>query len=380
MINFSVAKNGYNKKEVELYIKDLLTKVEDLEQKNQKLENELKFYQGQKKEIKEKNESISIALTAAVEKAKQIEKSSNNVYKLKIQQLNLLYSKWEKLLDEIVDKYPQIEQVENVQQLLTKFKDDIKNTLKDDFKLCSITSPVKTDNDTIRLLLKKLNTYPKDEPIKTVKVERKQLSKDMLTSQTELNRIEDKASLIKPICNTSLNEKTTDGEDLADKFLEDDSIENNAYANIITSKVGAIPEVNESGFDLKEAINPKDDLAYAIKSRAEFELGKIADAEADNEMAIKLNNCPEYQFDKAKILYKNGNYQQAKTIFKELLPYIQTSKIYEYMGYCDLEMKNYVSALMNIDKALILSDDDLYLENKYNEIKELLESSQDEQK
>lgn len=266
MINFSVAKNGYNKKEVELYIKDLLTKVEDLEQKNQKLENELKFYQGQKKEIKEKNESISIALTAAVEKAKQIEKSSNNVYKLKIQQLNLLYSKWEKLLDEIVDKYPQIEQVENVHQLLTKFKEDIKSTLKDDFKLCSITSPVKTDNDTIRLLLKKLNTYPKDEPIKTVKVERKQLSKDMLTSQTELNRIEDKASLIKPICNTSLNEKTTDGEDLADKFLEDDSIENNAYANIITSKVGAIPEVNESGFDLKEAINPKDDLDEIMKA------------------------------------------------------------------------------------------------------------------
>ena len=266
MINFSVAKNGYNKKEVDLYIKDLLARVEDLEQKNLKLDNELKFYQSQKKEIKEKNESISIALTAAVEKAKQIEKSSNNVYKLKIQQLNLLYSKWERLLDEIVDKYPQIEQVENVQQLLTKFKDDIKNTLKDDFKLYSITSPVKTDNDTIRLLLNKLNTYSKDEPVKTVKVERKQLSKDMLTSQTELNRIEDKASLIKPICNTSLNDKPNDGEDLADKFLEDDSIENNAYANIITSKVGAIPEVNETGFDLKEAINPKDDLDEIMKA------------------------------------------------------------------------------------------------------------------
>ncbi len=277
MINFSVAKNGYNRKEVELYIKDLLTKVDDLEQKNQKLENELKFYQSQKNEIKEKNESISIALTAAVEKAKQIEKSSNNVYKLKIQQLNLLYSKWEKLLDEIIDKYPQIEQVENVQQLLTKFKDDIKNTLKDDFKLCSITSPVKTDNDTIRLLLKKLNTYPKDEPVKTVKVERKQLSKDMLTSQTELNRIEDKASLIKPICNTSLNEKMTDGEDLADKFLEDDSIENNAYANIITSKVGAIPEVNETGFDLKEAINPKDDLDEIMKAFDFFDPNEDSD-------------------------------------------------------------------------------------------------------
>ncbi len=123
----------------------------------------------------------------------------------------------------------------------------------------------------------------------------------------------------------------------------------------------------------------KDDLAYAIKSRAEFELGQLEAAQADNETAIKLNNCPEYQFDKAKILYKNGNFEQAKTLFKELLPYIQTSKIYEYMGYCDLEMKDYMSALMNIDKALILSDDDLYLENKYNEIKKLLESNPNEQ-
>ena len=124
----------------------------------------------------------------------------------------------------------------------------------------------------------------------------------------------------------------------------------------------------------------KDDLAYAIKSRAEFELGQLDAAKADNETAIRINNCPEYQFDKAKILYKQGSYQLAKTLFKELLPYIQTSKIYEYIGYCDLEMKDYVSALMNIDKALILSDDDLYLENKYNEIKSMLESSQDEQK
>ena len=124
----------------------------------------------------------------------------------------------------------------------------------------------------------------------------------------------------------------------------------------------------------------KDDLAYAIKSRAEFELGQLDAAKADNETAIRINNCPEYQFDKAKILYKLGNYQLAKTLFKELLPYIQTSKIYEYMGYCDLEMKDYMSALMNIDKALILSDDDLYLENKYNEIKNLLESNQNEQK
>ena len=38
-----------------------------------------------------------------------------------------------------------------------------------------------------------------------------------------------------------------------------------------------------------------------------------------------------------------------------------------------------MSALLNIDKALILSDDDEYLQNKYNEIKEILESNNNEQ-
>jgi tetratricopeptide (TPR) repeat protein len=124
--------------------------------------------------------------------------------------------------------------------------------------------------------------------------------------------------------------------------------------------------------------NPNDDLAYAVKSRVEFEQGMLEESKKDNAKAIALNNCPEYQFDRAKILYKSGNYQVAKDIFTELLPDIQTSKTYEYMGLCDLALKDYMSALMNIDKALILSDDDEYLQNKYNEIKKILESNNNE--
>ena len=124
--------------------------------------------------------------------------------------------------------------------------------------------------------------------------------------------------------------------------------------------------------------NPNDDLAYAVKSRAEFELGMLEESKKDNDKAIELNNCPEYQFDRAKLLYKAEDYKSAKEIFTELLPDIQTSKTYEYMGLCDFAMEDYLSALMNIDKALILSDDDEYLQNKYNEIKEILESSNNE--
>ena len=264
-MNFTSSKNGYNKKEVDLYIDDLTTKINQLERNTAKMNEELQKYKDKDKEIQDKGNSISIALTAAVEKAKQIERSSNNVYKLKIQQINLLYSKWEKLLNVILNKYPQIEEVENVKELLADFKNNIKSTLKEDYRLCSITSPVQTDNDTIRLLLGKLSTYSKTEPKRVVKVERKQLPKDMQNSQSELSRIEDKAPLIKPIYNETINDDEK-YEDLADKFLQEKTNENSAYANIITSKVNSIPEVNETGFDLKEAINPKEDLDEIMKA------------------------------------------------------------------------------------------------------------------
>ncbi len=258
-MNFSSSKNGYNKKEVDLFIEDLNHHIAELETKNNMLEQKLDRYLGKDKEIDDKNRSISIALTAAVEKARQIERSSRNVYKLKIQQLGLLYEKWEKLLNVILEKYPQIEEVENVNKLLTEFKNNIKNTLKEDYKLYSITSPVRSDSDTIKSLIGKLDTYSKNQTARTVKVERKQLPKDMLASQTELSRIEDKAPLIKPIYEGE-PDSNNEFDNLADKFLSEDSEPNNAYANIITSKVRAVPDVNESGFDLKEAINPKEDL------------------------------------------------------------------------------------------------------------------------
>ncbi len=125
-------------------------------------------------------------------------------------------------------------------------------------------------------------------------------------------------------------------------------------------------------------IVPDDDLAYAIKSRAEFQLGMTEGAKLDNDKAIELNDCPQYQFDRAKILYKSSEYKSAKALFTKLLPDIQTSKIYEYLGYCDLALGDYMSALMNIDKAIILSDGDEFLENKYNEIKEMLENNNEQ--
>lgn len=120
--------------------------------------------------------------------------------------------------------------------------------------------------------------------------------------------------------------------------------------------------------------NPEDDLAYAIKSRAQIQLGDIAQAKENINKAISINDCPEYQFDRAKILYVQGDYKNAKNLLKTLIASNQTSEIYQYIGLCDFGLKNYSSALINLDKAIILSDDDRFLEAKYNEIKSIMEA------
>ena len=122
------------------------------------------------------------------------------------------------------------------------------------------------------------------------------------------------------------------------------------------------------------SFNPEDDLAYAIKSRAEFELGMISQAQEDNEIAIQINDCPEYRFDKAKILFKQGKAKESRELFKSLLNDIQISKIYEYMGLCDLALNDYTQAVTDFDRAILLTNDDEYLEMKYNEAKQMLES------
>ena len=43
------------------------------------------------------------------------------------------------------------------------------------------------------------------------------------------------------------------------------------------------------------------------------------------------------------------------------------------MGLCDIAKQDYMSALMNIDKAIILSDDDKTLNSTYNDIKSILD-------
>ena len=119
--------------------------------------------------------------------------------------------------------------------------------------------------------------------------------------------------------------------------------------------------------------NPNSDIAYALRARANMETGNIEQAQKDIEHAISIEENIAYFLTEAKILYGKKNYKEAKEKLNLLSRNVQTSEVYKYMGLCNYELGDYTNALLNLDKAIILSDEDKSLSSKYNEIKTMLD-------
>ena len=115
------------------------------------------------------------------------------------------------------------------------------------------------------------------------------------------------------------------------------------------------------------------DFAYALRSELNLNLGNIIQAQNDINKALDIEENLSYLLTEAKILYAKGDYETAKEKLNILSKNVQTSEVYKYLGLCDYALNNYTSAMLNLDKAIILSDDDNSLNTKYNEIKSKLE-------
>lgn len=122
-------------------------------------------------------------------------------------------------------------------------------------------------------------------------------------------------------------------------------------------------------------INNEDDYAYALRAKINLQQGYASDAENDIITAAALNEDITYKYLYGKILYERNNYREAKKILDEVSDEIKTSEIYKYIGLCDYALGDYNNALLNLDKAIILSDDDIALKNKYNEVKSMLQNN-----
>lgn len=115
--------------------------------------------------------------------------------------------------------------------------------------------------------------------------------------------------------------------------------------------------------------NQQNDFGYALRAKAYMEMGRYNDAETEIVTALALNDDVEYRLLKGIILCRKNHFKQAAEILAPLSEIVQTSDVYKYLGYAYYGLGDYNSALLNLNKAIILCDDDKDLNTKYNEVK-----------
>lgn len=232
---FSLEANGYNKKEVDNYLSKTKAEYERI-----LMEERLKLLEAEKKifDMKKKNSDIENRekkIIAVLESFQKMQTEGNrNIDLLRVEQLRIIYLRLQDFLTELNKKHPGILVNNSYKKLMVDIENVIQNSPNND------SVKTGTENDSMRILLSKMKEKKTQENVKEVRIERFK---------------PDSNNQIKPVCDLEL-EKGDGYSNLVDKFLNTQPTENE------TPKI----EIQSNGFDLKEAINPKDDLSEIMKA------------------------------------------------------------------------------------------------------------------
>ena len=304
MPKFSQTENGYAPEQVDAYIKNLSKKYEEklATQKDHifSLQQNLELTTTQLKSNVEKEQQVSQALMYAVEKADEIELGAKRLYDLEIKRMRLLYKHWNNLLTEL-NYHPEMRQNETINDLIETLQVTVSDVLEQNkrmdaiaLKTASVKQKLKTkSSENIKNILNKMDyaqnnqmsmnlegfvREPKPEvPVKQHEFKAVRVSEIM----PEHNKKQNRRARVFQSLNKLKEERTNDGSYLHTDFEK--QFEGSVYAKTITKKLGlnkkespleySYPTPNESGFDLKEALNPKEELDEIMKDFDFFEGG-----------------------------------------------------------------------------------------------------------
>jgi len=259
MNNFTIIKRGYSQLEVDNYISRLKN---DYETKLSEQKDRIFYLKDQLDKITNSSDNeLMTSLVSAVEHAKLIENSSRNIYELETKRLQLLYSRMEEKLDSSgPENYSRLKR-----DLLTLIE-DCKKSLNHNLTMQKQNLSAINTEDPVRRLLSKMIMMKKAEKEPSEDAPKKEVFKE----EKPKNQKQEKPQQPQP----KKVEKTNEFSE----FLKDDveevgnNFENIMFKNndkkpksVITADL-YYPTPNESGFDLKEAVNPKDDLEEIMKA------------------------------------------------------------------------------------------------------------------
>lgn len=236
---FSTEFNGYNKQEVDNQIASLKAQHEKalMEERLKVLEAEKNMLALKNKYVEmERREQKLIAIIKGVKKL-QIE-GNRNIDVLRGEQLRVIYSRMQSFLQDLIDRYPSIALNSSYKKLIADIESVIDKTNAKKDEIVSTG----TENDPMRILLSKMQEKKVQDSPREVRIER-------------VDRVYDKPSQIKPVTSMTL-EENDNYDNLVDKFLNTQPEEQQEKT----------VKFQSNGFDLKEAINPKDDLEEIMKA------------------------------------------------------------------------------------------------------------------
>lgn len=250
MNKFNTVKHGYDTKEVDLYIDQMILKYESKlsEQRNRvvDLKNELTSTKKQLNNYVGKDKRISQTLMAAVEKAEEIEENAHKIYELELRRINILYSAWKDVVDEL-QGMKTIQDNDYLQDMLSIFQNNLDKAL-------SIKSgeAALAKSDYIKSILENMRKLITEREDKVPVVKRDELEEVIKANVKEKTRLSN--------IHTHLNNfiKKTDGK--SGELYEKGS----AYEKSFIKKTSE--PAQQGAFDLNEVLHPKEDLAEIMKA------------------------------------------------------------------------------------------------------------------
>ena len=256
-MNFSEQFNGYNKQEVDAYIERLKASYESklMDEKLKTLESERRLlnFKNQHTELAHKEKSILEALDVLKKEKKFQEEGTRSFY-------SLVFDKLKLLVHELDMRFPNMRRnteynniLQELYSLITDYKDKF---VPENY----INSPINSSNDSMRLLLNKMQEYktPKKEVPKEVKVN----TNNIADTTKYTNFYKRNSFVFKP------KEKQSDLPQTE---------QTPANKTVINEKI--IPNEtkypkSESGFSFEEALHPKVGLEEIMKAFDFYNEGK----------------------------------------------------------------------------------------------------------
>ena len=198
-------------------------RIRELEKAVMELRAQNESLRSQVAEYKSKEQTISSAIIASMEHAKQLEASRKKLYSLDIQRSRLMYLRMEQIINDLYRRYPELRKDTTLREMSEKFKTMVFNDLTD--------KTVESSSVDIK--------QPSDDPIKK-----------LLRNIIDCFDTKKADSSVEMVKDTSVKE-----------------VKKQEKVEVSPNNIG----VTSSGFDLNEALHPTMELDEIMKA---FNLGK----------------------------------------------------------------------------------------------------------